>query len=96
MRPVVNPTVIAKLSLIAARPPIVPQPIVMIGIPSYKEIVSRFLRLSWHKREDVLKSLGIVVFHTNETHRYMLAFRSIRRDEKLEELVREIERAERL
>jgi hypothetical protein len=91
-----RPTICNTLLGLKPAPPIVPDKIIVLNqMPSRKEIVVRFLTLPHHKREGVLKDLDLVIFGGNDTERYTEAFRTMNTTDRLEALVREIEKAER-
>jgi hypothetical protein len=104
-----RPVCIAKLSLVKSAmeeaysdhvrdsaPPIEPTPVVVINQPpSYRQIADRFLALPWHKREGALKSLGVIIFGQHEIDRYIGAFRTLARENRIDALVAEIEKAEK-
>lgn len=77
--------------------PIQPQKIVVLTTPpTPREIAERFLKLPWHKRETILKSLGVVHFGTSETDRYIKAFRTLSAEGRIDSLVGEIQKSEKL
>jgi hypothetical protein len=74
--------------------PIIPNKVVILTTPtSEREIADRFLALPRHKREGILRSLGMIVRGNTDTERYIKAFRVL--GNRIHTLDYEIKQAEK-